>query len=478
MFRGGLVRPICELHVQAPTIYLPQLTYGQVDSFQGWTGLGPPKGMPRGSTSSLKFEDSHRHCDRDCASYNADVSIYSGVPFVAREREQVMDFANLHCWVEIRPSADYDAFNDGDRRNEARIEEPGEDTGTQRGGQAVSAEYETEDEGVDEDEECPDVSNLDRATDNPERPRNFVAEIDKTTEVVVEATPDSHCPFENGIKKGHDTRAQLASYAGATMATQYRNHLFSVLIVGKCARFLRWERASAIVSASFDFTEQPLLLFEFFKRFRQLTSKQRGSNPDVSPATKEEAVGARELLGKLAPELWLGAAGHLFLKRDAVDIKTQPFLKLQFKDHTFIVPAPHCSERGLSPFGRGSRGIAAVKIDQVTKERSVCFLKDGWRDAHRISEPEVYHILEERKVRNVAKMICGGDWPASTIGHAYAAEDWVLRGGVDKIEELQNCIIVLDVVGRPLVAFRKAHQLIRALADAMEGTPGLLYFVC
>lgn len=87
--------------------------------------------MPPESTSSLKFVDSHKHCDRDCASYSADISVYSGAPFVPRDNEQVMDFANLHCSIEIKPSADFDAFDDGaedddtipeEQENEASLE--------------------------------------------------------------------------------------------------------------------------------------------------------------------------------------------------------------------------------------------------------------------------------------------------------------------------------------------------------------------
>ncbi|TEB25012.1 hypothetical protein FA13DRAFT_1272666 [Coprinellus micaceus] len=281
--------------------------------------------------------------------------------------------------------------------------------------------------------------------------------------------PTRCIPLKRRLRGGYDTRAQLASYVGATMATQYHSHFFTVLIAGKRVRFLRWERASAIVTKSFDLTHEPLLLFEFFKRFRQLTLEQRGSNTHVSPATATEASDARKLLQNMAPELWLGAAGYLFLKTNTIDIRTQPFLKLTFEGRTFIIPAPHCPERGLSPFGRASRGTAAVCVDQDTKKRTVCFLKDGWRDTHRISEPEVYKALAENQIRNIANMACGGDLKASTIGHIYRAEKaWVRRGDVNKVRQLQSCIIVLDVVGRPLVAFRKAHQLVGALADAME----------
>ena len=88
-------------------------------------------------------------------------------------------------------------------------------------------------------------------------------------------TPAAHFPFENNTAQGHNTRGQIASYAGATMSTQFRHHLFTVLILGQRARLVRWDRASAVVTESFDYTERPLLLFEYFKRFAQLDRSRR-----------------------------------------------------------------------------------------------------------------------------------------------------------------------------------------------------------
>ncbi|KAK0439070.1 uncharacterized protein EV420DRAFT_1202383 [Desarmillaria tabescens] len=62
------------------------------------------------------------------------------------------------------------------------------------------------------------------------------------------------------------------------MMLQYRSHLFTNLICGRFARFIRWDRSGAIVSKRFDCTKETTLIFEFYKRFAQLTPSQRGKD--------------------------------------------------------------------------------------------------------------------------------------------------------------------------------------------------------
>ncbi|KIY64749.1 hypothetical protein CYLTODRAFT_314204, partial [Cylindrobasidium torrendii FP15055 ss-10] len=100
-------------------------------------------------------------------------------------------------------------------------------------------------------------------------------------------------PFENNTQHGRHTRGQLASYAGATMSVQFRNHLLTILICKNFARFIRWDRSCAIVTRAFDYSKNPLLFFEFFARFSQLTREQRGLCPSIRPARKSEANKAR-----------------------------------------------------------------------------------------------------------------------------------------------------------------------------------------
>ncbi|KAG7442400.1 uncharacterized protein BT62DRAFT_905846, partial [Guyanagaster necrorhizus] len=72
-------------------------------------------------------------------------------------------------------------------------------------------------------------------------------------------------PFDSNSIEGMETPGQIASYPGATMMLQYRSHLFTILICGQFARFIRWDRTRAIVSMSFDYTNDPDLVSDFYK---------------------------------------------------------------------------------------------------------------------------------------------------------------------------------------------------------------------
>ncbi|KAJ3544208.1 hypothetical protein NMY22_g2858 [Coprinellus aureogranulatus] len=447
-----------------------------IDSLQRWRALSAPiarnKG-PDGDRASewqelprLTFRDSHSYRDRACLSYGVDISVYSGDLFVPRDKPPVMDFANLHSWIEVKPTSDYDPFDD-DAVATGEADDLEEDE-----------ERYPDNDGDDEEEEQSAANQLstevhdsdgDSASGNRFPPREFMVEANDDIDDLT-PLPDP-IPFEKNSAKACDTRAQLASYAGVVMATQYRGHLFTVVVTGKYARFIRWDRSCAIVTRRIDITTNPLPFFEFFKRFRQLSLEQRGTNPHVRPATKEETVTARNLLKNKAPELWLGVSGWLFLKEKSVDIRTQPFSMLEYDGTKFLVPNPHCPERGLSPFGRGSRGTVAVKYNEDNPEESTqCFLKDGWRDTHRISEAEIYPRLKDAGVRNIAEMICGGDWFSPTLGHGYKTKPWLGENPRQRarVRRLQGCLLVLAEVGYPLIAFPMAYDLVGGVADAME----------
>ncbi|KAJ3544207.1 hypothetical protein NMY22_g2859 [Coprinellus aureogranulatus] len=413
----------------------------------------------------LKFRDSHKYRDRACLSYGVGISIYSGSPFVPRAQEPVMDFANLHSWIEIKPTDDYDAFNDSAFAAEGTDEEDEDERLYSEDKEYGACEFSDEILVPSSGGACGSLSR------DSFPPREFF-EGCATNEVKNLKTISDLFPFESSSPRGCDTRAQLACYAGAVMATQYRSHLFTVVITGKYARFIRWDRSCAVVTRRIDITKHPSPLFEFFKRFRQFTLEQRGTNPHVRPATKEETIAARNLLKNKAPELWLGLSGRLFLREKSVDIGTQPFSMVEYEGTKFVIPNPHCSERGLSPFGRGSRGTVAVKYNEDNPEESTqCFLKDGWRDTHRISEAEIYPRLKDAGVRNIAEMICGGDWFSPTLGHEYTEKAWLGENPRQRarVQRLQGCLLVLAEVGYPLIAFRMAYHLVGGVADAMEG---------
>ncbi|KAH9984828.1 hypothetical protein BJV77DRAFT_952316, partial [Russula vinacea] len=78
---------------------------------------------------------------------------------------------------------------------------------------------------------------------------------------------DSASSFEKDTDVDNGVRGQLASYTAALAGRQFRIHSFCVLVFGPFARFIRWDRAGAIVTRRFNYTKQPHLFVGFFWRY-------------------------------------------------------------------------------------------------------------------------------------------------------------------------------------------------------------------
>ena len=87
--------------------------------------------------------------------------------------------------------------------------------------------------------------------------------------------------FTPDTEEGWETRGQLAHYAGAQHSVQFRHFSFSVFIQGEHARFLRWDPSATVVTAAFNYREEPRLMADFLWRFNHLTPEQRGHDTSV-----------------------------------------------------------------------------------------------------------------------------------------------------------------------------------------------------
>ncbi|KAF8811747.1 hypothetical protein BYT27DRAFT_7012759, partial [Phlegmacium glaucopus] len=86
---------------------------------------------------------------------------------------------------------------------------------------------------------------------------------------------------ETDTESGIHTRGQITAYAGVSLSMSFRNHFFSMLVLGPCARFIRWDRRGAVVTRRFGYTKHPFHIFNFYLRYGQLTFLQRGFDPTV-----------------------------------------------------------------------------------------------------------------------------------------------------------------------------------------------------
>ena len=192
---------------------------------------------------------------------------------------------------------------------------------------------------------------------------------------------------EERSNSGHETRRQCFPYAANQLAYQHRLFVFSLVICGNRARFIRWDREGAVVSAGIDCSRDPDLVIEFLRRFNQLTDKQRGLDPTATPATPEQVEMFEAAVAKIDIES---------LKPSVGDRKIYPRFRLEVSDSDntssyYIVgrALDYC----LGVVGRCTRGYLA--LDLSTKEW--VFLKDMWRPDTSGVEPE--HVWYEKLIK-------------------------------------------------------------------------------
>ncbi|KAG9223393.1 hypothetical protein CCMSSC00406_0007580 [Pleurotus cornucopiae] len=430
---------------------------------------------------SLDFEDTHSHRDAE-SQLGPDSCIYfRGKPIVPRQKRRKVDFANVQSFTEHKANDKMDAFVDGgdeDYDGEAYYVMSGY---SKREGYA--GEDEKEGEGEEEREtvtsERPYIADSPTAHVDAEG-----GEAHPEVKDDAEPTPSENYPFENDTIQGRSTRGQIASYAGVTMAMQFRSHLFSVLVCGRYARFIHWDRSCAIVTRRFDYTTHPLIIFDFYKRFAQLDDVQRGLYPNLRELSWEAGMKAVEMMRKYATSYFTGEHADFYKKE--FNPNRLPLLSLVFGDDTYVVPAPCFDGAMYSPFGRCTRNRAVVLLKErenvkeaedgtYGKHGQILYLKEYWRDESTFTkkESEVYRILEGAKVTFVAKMHAGGDLMTgdeaiATIGHEWKLKPWVRKPRKVRIRHLVAHFIVLSTLGRDLATFKTARQLVTCIADAMD----------
>ena len=104
---------------------------------------------------------------------------------------------------------------------------------------------------------------------------------------IVHQKDDHNTSLTKGDKARHDL-GQTVAYATEACKRQHRRHYFTVSVSGSSIRFIRWDRAGAIVSEKFNILKHPELFCQFFWRFAHITDAERGYDLTVEPATPEQ----------------------------------------------------------------------------------------------------------------------------------------------------------------------------------------------
>ncbi|KAJ8091664.1 hypothetical protein PM082_020899 [Marasmius tenuissimus] len=265
---------------------------------------------------------------------------------------------------------------------------------------------------------------------------------------------EKHIDREHGVNLDTDTcrevLGQITSYAGTSLSMNFRTHLFTVLIIGRHARLIRWDRGGAIVSRAFEYAHSRSPLVEFYLRYWQLSRRDQGFEADVMTLDKldKDVQVALEHFNRHDEDYWYGLSDQ-----QRVDVNSpRRWFKLATGGMRFIVPEPLYHRRFCTPFHRASRYSLAYCVDTKT----LCFLKDYWRElsARSLSESDMYNVLKERRIPNIAEKLIGADIPnTETVG---GPRRLILHR------------LALKTLARSLTTFKWGKVLISCIAEIFE----------
>lgn len=279
-----------------------------------------------------------------------------------------------------------------------------------------------------------------------------------TTEMCIDAKPSfsydpfedpdakSNNPFEKDTVEANDMRGDISMSVVAQFNSQFRIFAFSVIVVEDHARFVRWDRAGAIVSTCFNYLERSDLLANFFWRFSHLSHEERGYDSSVFPSalSEHEAQKVRKTL-----DLKAGTPLSAFT--------------VTYKDSDKLFYGPRLPLPVCSLIGQSTRMIPVCGFVNGEPGQKV-FLKEYWRPAGMRGEAEVYEHLIKHDIPHITPLLCGGDVPRNeTRTHCRAKKANSCLIGHRYLHRL-----VLGFVGRRLTQFNSTRELTQAVYHAME----------
>ena len=80
---------------------------------------------------------------------------------------------------------------------------------------------------------------------------------------------------------------QITVYATSALGTQYRMHVFLILIIKNVARLIQWDHGGAVVTALIDYDKEPFLL-DFLIRYNYASPEAHGHDVTVGSITNDE----------------------------------------------------------------------------------------------------------------------------------------------------------------------------------------------
>ncbi|KAH8099782.1 hypothetical protein BXZ70DRAFT_1025890 [Cristinia sonorae] len=269
-------------------------------------------------------------------------------------------------------------------------------------------------------------------------------------------------------EEGTRTQKLISAYAAAQFYRQHRTFIFSVLLCGDHARFLRWDRAGCVVTRHFNYREDPSLLAQFFWRYCTLPPSGRGFDPSAEIATPSEKRAFRMAIDNYLAD----KTSRIIPGLDRSLDPSFPCYKIVVKGGNsescdLILQKPLSTSRGS--VGRCTRAYIAFDITQG----KLVFLKDYWRpcDPDRPPEGEVYAALEHARVPHLPRIRAARDVP--DIEEAFQStitQEWRKRPGIcacEPLREYRHHRIVQDLAFQ-ITTVRNSRELVEAMANVVE----------
>ncbi|ETW82613.1 hypothetical protein HETIRDRAFT_165394 [Heterobasidion irregulare TC 32-1] len=276
-------------------------------------------------------------------------------------------------------------------------------------------------------------------------------------------------PFEHNTVNGDHSREQISSYAASQFSVQSRAFTFSLLFVGKFVRFIRWDRAGAVVTSRIDWREKPWCLASFLWRFGHSSDNDRGYDTSVSIPTQDEILRTKAALRQRAIDVAVAQGGSEKDILTSIYSSDDTFRKFRVVDdgpdrqeHFFVASVPQWYTS--SPTGRGTKGYEA--LDVATGK--MVYLKDTWRYVALGFEKEgdTYRLLEEKKVQRIPHRVCSGDIEGQeTRTHEFIKQKWCCRVVIQRHHHYR---LVLGDLGRPLSQYTSTKELSQVMLDTIE----------
>ncbi|KAK7682831.1 hypothetical protein QCA50_014215 [Cerrena zonata] len=282
-------------------------------------------------------------------------------------------------------------------------------------------------------------------------------------------------PLEKVTGQSASTRGQLISYTATLHSFQHRCFSFSFLICGQYARLFRWDRSGCIVTALFNFHDEPEILAAFFWCYAHLSPEKQGYDTTVKRATPEEAKYLANAVDKFIVDSLPRDVSFMLPEENPAHPYPVCKIRVEMKDgpHNLIVKMPFLDSAD-SACGRATRAYTAFDM----KERRLVFFKDSWRtgDGDYGSEAEIYEELIKRGVPFLPIVLAAGDVTSKGSGETQITFTQVWSDSIDKpgwrlpCDRLRKLIHhrVVQELAYPLNTARCSKEATQAVRDIVE----------